>query len=63
MLSATYACQGEGYLDRMSRKLDKTSDKLEADEYIVDGELWKPKGMYWRTFYRLKMAEMNADDR
>ncbi len=58
-----YASQGEGYLDRMSRKLNKISGKLEADEYIVDGELWKPKGMHWKTFYRLKMAEINADDR
>ena len=58
-----YASQGEGYLDRMSRKLDKISDKLEADEYINDGDLWKPKGMHWRTFYRLKMAEMAVDDR
>ena len=58
-----YASQGEGYLDRMSRKLDKISDKLEAEEYIVDGDLWKPKGMHWRTFYRLKMAEINTDER
>ena len=50
-------------LDRMFRKLDKLSNKLEADEYINDGDLWKPKGMHWRTFYRLKMAEINADDR
>lgn len=58
-----YASQGEGYLDRMSRKLDKISDKLEADEYIVDGDLWEPKGMHWKTFYHLKMAEINADER
>ena len=58
-----YASQGEGYLDRMTRKLDKLSNKLEADEYIVDGDLWKPKGMHWKTFYHLKMAEINADDR
>ena len=47
----------------MSRKVDKLSKKLEADEYINDGDLWKPKGMHWRTFYRLKMAEIAADDR
>ena len=58
-----YASQGEGYLDRMSRKLDKISGKLEADEYIVDGDLWKPKGMHWRTFYNLKMAEIATDER
>ena len=58
-----YASQGEDYLDRMSRKFDKLNKRLEADEYINDGDLWKPKGMHWRTFYRLKMAEINADDR
>ena len=41
-----YASQGEDYLSRMSRKFDKISDKLEADEYVNDGELWKPKGMH-----------------
>jgi hypothetical protein len=45
-----------------ARKFDKISDKLEADEYIIDGDLWKPKGMHWQTFHRLKMAEINADD-
>ncbi len=58
-----YASQGENYLDNISRKLDKISDKLEADEYTVIDDLWKPKGMHWRTFYRLKMAEINADER
>ena len=47
----------------MSRKFDKISDKLEADEYTVIDDLWKPKGMHWRTFYHLKMAEINADER
>jgi hypothetical protein len=58
-----YSSQGEGYLDRMSRKVDKLSNKLEADEYVNDGDLWKPKGMHWRTFYNLKMAEIDADER
>ena len=40
---------------------DKT--ELEAVEYIVGGDLWKPKGMHWRTFYRLKMAEIAVDER
>jgi hypothetical protein len=58
-----YASQGEGYLDRMSRKLDKLSKKLEADEYTVVDDLWKLKGMHWRTFHRLKMSEINVDER
>ena len=58
-----YASQGEGYLDRMSRKSDKFSKKLEAEEYINDGDFWKPKHMHWRTFYRLKTAEIAAEDR
>jgi len=58
-----YASQGEGYPDRLSRKLDKISDKLQADEYTVIDDLWKPKWMHWRTFYRLTMAEIDADER
>jgi len=58
-----YASQGEDYLSRISRKHDKISDKLDADEYTVMDDLWKPKGMHWRTFYRLKMAEIAADER
>jgi len=58
-----YASQGEGYMDRMSRKADKLSKKLEADEYTDDGDLYKPKGMHWRTFYNLKMAEIAADEK
>jgi len=58
-----YASQGETYLDRMTRKADKLSAKLEADDYIVDGDLWKPKGMHWSTFYRLTMAYLDADER
>ena len=58
-----YASQGEDYLSRMSRKFDKISGKLEADEYTVIDDLWKPKGMHWKTFYRLKMAEIDADER
>jgi hypothetical protein len=46
----------------MSQKLDKVSKKLEADEYTVVDDLWKPKGMHWRTFSRQKMAEIDADD-
>jgi hypothetical protein len=42
---------------------DKISKKLEADEYTIDGDLYKTKGMHWRTFYRLKMAEIAADGR
>ena len=47
----------------MTRKLDKISAKLEADEYTVIDDLWKPKGMHWHIFYNLKMAEMNTDER
>ena len=58
-----YASQGESALDRMSRKADKIGKKLEADEYVVDADQWKPKGMHWRTFYNLKMAEIQMDER
>jgi hypothetical protein len=42
---------------------DKISNKLDADEYFEIDGLYKPKGMHWRTFYRLKMAEIATDDR
>ena len=58
-----YASQGEDCLSRMNRKFDKISNKLEADEYTVTDDLWKPKHMHWRTFYNLKMDEINTDER
>jgi hypothetical protein len=59
-----YASQGEGYLERMSRKIDKLSKKLGANAYA---ELWgssKPKHMHmhWKTYHRLMMAAINAED-
>jgi len=58
-----YASQGEDYMDRMQRKLQKISKKLEADDYTDDGVLTKPKHMHWKTFYHLVQAELAADDR
>ena len=58
-----YASQGEDYIDRLSRKLDKISNKLQADEYTIIDDLWKSKWMHWRTFYHLTMAEIDADER
>ena len=58
-----YASQGEDYLDRLTRKSDKISARLEADEYIEYDGYYKPKGMHWRTFYHLKMTENDLEDR
>jgi hypothetical protein len=58
-----YASQGEVYLDRITRKTDKLGKRLESDEYIEYTGLFKPKGMHWRAFYRMKMAELDAEER
>jgi len=50
-----YASQGESYLDRMERKANKISLKLDPDG--LDGDYYyKPKGMHWKTFNRLISA-------
>ena len=50
-----YASQGEDYLDRMQRRVDKIGRKLDPD--CEEGEFYyKPKGMHWKTFNRLTSA-------
>lgn len=60
-----YASQGEDYLDRMQRKVDKISQRLDTGESggIESNGLIKPKHMHWQTFYRLKMAEIRAKEK
>jgi len=50
-----YSSQSEDYLDRMQRKADKISLKLDPDG--LEGDFYcKPKGMHQRTFNRLISA-------
>ncbi len=49
-----YACQRESADDRATRRADKIRERLGWEPGILNGEGWKPTGMHWRTFDRLK---------
>ena len=51
-----YASQRETDDDRAARRADTIRRRLEWEPGILNGEGWKPKGMHWRTFERLKAA-------
>ena len=59
----TYSCQREVFIYRLMRKARKIrrqlvvgNDLFEPD-CLSDGVYYKPTGMHWRTFERLKQAE------
>ena len=54
-----YQCQRETDDDRAARRGDKIRARLKWDAGILNGNGWKPKGMHWRTFERLR-AEHDA---
>jgi len=49
-----YASQQETPFDRRLRKSRKLRSKLDDDGGVGDLILWKPKGMHWRTFEKLR---------
>lgn len=49
-----YQCQRETDDDRAARRADTIRRRLGWEPGILNGEGWKPKGMHWRTFERLK---------
>lgn len=49
-----YECQRETDDDRAARRADTIRRRLGWEAGILNGEGWKPKGMHWRTFERLK---------
>lgn len=49
-----YQCQRETDDDRAARRADKIRARLQWDAGILNGNGWKPKGMHWRTFERLR---------
>jgi hypothetical protein len=49
----SYRSQREVSYDRAARQADKIRDKLDWELGILNGNGWKPKGMHWKTFYRL----------
>ena len=54
-----YACQRETTDDRAARRADTIRRRLKWEPGILNGEGYKPKGMHWSTFERLK-SEHNA---
>ncbi|BAK75338.1 hypothetical protein NH8B_0503 [Pseudogulbenkiania sp. NH8B] len=49
-----YRVQRESKHDREARRLDAIRDRLGWEPGFLNGDGWKPKGMHWRTYYRLK---------
>ncbi|MBS1212047.1 MAG: uncharacterized protein H6R26_663 [Proteobacteria bacterium] len=49
-----YPCQRETSDERQARRADKIRERLNWQPGILNGNGWKPKGMHWRTYERLK---------
>ena len=49
-----YACQRENDDDRAARRADTIRRRLGWKPGILNSNGWKPKGMHWRTYARLK---------
>ena len=54
-----YACQREADYDRSGRRADKLRKRLNWEPGFLNGTGVKPKGMHWKTFWRLQ-AEHNV---
>lgn len=48
-----YQVQRETDNDRVIRRADTIRERLGWQPGILNGKEWKPKGMHWRTFWRL----------
>lgn len=49
-----YPCQRETYDDRAARRAGVVRKRLKWEPGILNGNGIKPKGMHWRTFWRLQ---------
>jgi hypothetical protein len=56
-----YASQHENVADRMMRKARKIRKRLEGDINLTIPVAFKPKGMHWETFERLRREEEHAN--
>jgi hypothetical protein len=61
--STPYSSKNEGLWDRSLRQRTKHQRRLTDDGSLEAYEMSKPKGMWWRTFYRLQEAAQAAEDR
>jgi hypothetical protein len=57
-----YKSQRETVDDRASRRADKIRDKLHWEPGILNGNGWKPKGMHWKTYWRLVTQHNHYSD-
>ena len=55
--------KNEGFWDRSLRQRTKHKRRLSEDASLEACEMPKPKGMWWRTYYRLQEAAQAAEDR
>ena len=63
----SYATQSEGAGDRASTKAGKLRKRMGWQAGILNGEGCKPKGMHWKTYFRLKsqhdaLVQVNLND-
>ena len=61
--SLFYFRKNEGFWDRSLRQRTKHQRRLSGDASLEAYEMPKPKGMWWRTFYRLQRAAERAENR
>ena len=59
----SYPSQLESASYRLMRKARKIRERLGADSSLVMPVFAKPKGMHWKTFIRLKLAEQFYNDK
>ena len=55
--------KNEGFWDRSLRQRTKHKLRLSEDASLEAYEMPKPKGMWWKTYYRLQRAAQAAEDR
>ena len=55
--------KNEGFWDRSLRQRTKHKRRLSGDASLEAYQMPKPKGMWWRTFYRLQRAAERAEKR
>ena len=61
--SPPHCSKNEGFGDRSLRQRTKHQRRLTDDGSLEAYEMPKPKGMWWRTFYRLQRAAQEAENR
>ena len=55
--------KNEGFWDRSLRQRTKHRRRLSSDASLEAYEMPKPKGMWWRTYYRLQKRAQAAENR